>query len=222
MEYKIEQLPAGTRVFTTNTHRFGSDALLLAEFCEVRRSWAVADLCAGCGIVLLCLIDSGLQGPCAAVEIEPEAAALIELAAEQNQIKKLQVVKGDLCCYRPGCLFDLVSANPPYFNKGLLPQSPARAKARHEESLSLEELCQAAARLLKDGGRFCLCYPPARLGELFWVLGQHKLAPKRLRLVRKAPDAAPWLALVDARKNGGVGLTVLPECILPPGATTTF
>ena len=76
--------------------------------------------------------------------------------------------------------------------------------------------------LLKDRGRFCLCYPPARLAQLFAALSANRLAPKRLRLVRKTPETPPWLVLVDARKNGGAGLQILPDRILPPGAPVQY
>ena len=41
-----------------------------------------------------------------------------------------------------------------------------------------------------------------------------KLEPKRLRLVRHAPQAPPWLALVEARKRAGVALSVEPDLIM--------
>ena len=51
MEHSTEILYNKTEVYCSTVHRFGSDALLLARFCEPRRSQKAADLCSGCGIV---------------------------------------------------------------------------------------------------------------------------------------------------------------------------
>ena len=53
MEHSTEVLYNRTKVYCTPAHRFGSDALLLARFCEPKRSQTAADLCSGCGIVAL-------------------------------------------------------------------------------------------------------------------------------------------------------------------------
>ena len=53
MEHSTEVLYNRTMVYCTPAHRFGSDALLLARFCEPKRSQKAADLCSGCGIVAL-------------------------------------------------------------------------------------------------------------------------------------------------------------------------
>ena len=211
-----ETLPGGTAVYTAAHHRIGTDALLLADFCGAKRLWSVCDLGSGCGIVLLSLKDKGLRGPAAGVEIDPAGTALLQRAIEENHFADTEAVTADFTSYRPGRLFDLVVSNPPYFSAGLLPPEAGRARARHEVDASLGGLCETASLLLKDGGRFCLCFPPARLAELISCLHRCRLEPKRLQFCRKAHDAPPWLLLMDARKAGGTGLTVLPDFILPP------
>ena len=44
-----ETLTHGTCVFLSQRHRFGTDAMLLADFCRPRRAEFAADLCGGCG-----------------------------------------------------------------------------------------------------------------------------------------------------------------------------
>ena len=108
--------------------------------------------------------------------------------------------------------FDVVSCNPPYFSAGTgeTSQIPEHRLARHEEGCTLEEVCLAAGRLLRYGGRFCLCQRPQRLAEVFAAMSKAGLEPKRLRLVSKRWDTAPWLALVEGKKGASPGLTVLP------------
>ena len=42
-----ETLTHGTCVFLSQRHRFGTDAMLLADFCRPRRAEFAADLCGG-------------------------------------------------------------------------------------------------------------------------------------------------------------------------------
>lgn len=222
MTKRIETLPGGTTVFTAPGYAITTDSLLLADFCGAKPSFSVCDLGCGCGILLLCLADAGLRGPAVGVEINEDALSLFQDSIAENAFSNIQAVPGNLCEYRSPFPFDCVVANPPYFDAGAEARLPQRATARHEITATLEDFCVAASRLLKDGGRFCLCYPPARLAQLMHLLGQHGLAAKRLQLVRKSPNDAPWLALLDARKAGGVGLSILPDKLLPAGRPVTY
>ena len=214
MQPKIETLPNATMVYTDKAHRFGTDALLLASFCTWKPGFSVCDLGCGSGILLLCLADAGCRGRFTGIDIDPAAVALLQQAAETQPQLQIEAVCADFSSYKPTKLFDLLVSNPPYFSAGPLPPRAARAAARHETTCDLQALCRTAARLAKDGGRFFLCYPPVRLAELFSALRAEKLEPKRLRLVRHAPQAPPWLALVEARKRAGVALSVEPDLIM--------
>lgn len=220
--FKPEPLPGGTVVFTTPSHRFGTDALLLANFCVPYKRWSALDLGSGSGILLLTLLDRGLAGRAVGVELDEEGSHLLSAAIQKNGFANAQAVHADLRTYRSTHLFDLIISNPPYFSAGPLPPKEARARVRHETFCNMEDLCYTAAANLKDNGRFCLCYPANRLASLFASLAAHNLAPKRLQLARKGTDKQPWLALVDARKAGGEGLSILPDIILTPGNAFTY
>ena len=80
MAQGMELLDNGTKVFTGPGAAFGTDALLLARFAMPRRKETALDLCSGCGIVALAWHDAGHRGPCAAVELQPPASALLQAA----------------------------------------------------------------------------------------------------------------------------------------------
>lgn len=222
MDYQVETLPGGTQVYNNANHRFGTDSLLLAAFCETKPSWRACDLGTGCGILLLSLIDKGLTGDAVGIEIQPEGASLLAEAAKNNGLANVEALCQDFRQYRSSRRFDLVVSNPPYFTAGQHAANPARATARHQLTCTLQDLCMAAARLLKQGGRFCLCYPAEQLSPLFQALCDNKLEPKRIQFVRKSPLHSPWLVLVDARQSGGHGLTILPDILLPSGQPVTY
>ncbi|MGN0706856.1 MAG: tRNA1(Val) (adenine(37)-N6)-methyltransferase [Faecalibacterium sp.] len=219
MEHSTEILYNNTKVYCSRMHRFGSDALLLARFCVPGRAQRAADLCSGCGIVALEWHDRGHRGPCAAVELQPEASALLTQAVQEQDIGHITPYCADLRAFsKDAGRFDLCACNPPYFTAGQPSAQAARAQARHEVDCTLEDVCACAFRLLKDGGKLALCHRPERLAEVMAVLRSARLEPKRLAFVKNKPDSAPWLFLVEAQKNRRTGLRVEPDILLSTGA----
>ena len=72
----------------------------------------------------------------------------------------------------------------------------------------MEELCAAAARLVKNGGRFALCHRPERLTDVLCTLRSHSLEPKRLKLLSHSSAHPPSLILAEALRQGKPGLAV--------------
>lgn len=211
MEHIKEELQNGTPVFTNAGHPITTDALLLAGFCTVRRDDSVCDLGSGSGILLLSLVDRGAGGRAVGVEQSADGVCLLQMAAEAGGLAQVQAVQADLRAYHTGNPFDLVVCNPPYYANGPRPVGTQRAATRHQQACTIGQAAQAAGRLLKDNGRFCVCWPAAGLAALFEALGATSLAPRRLQLVRPRPEKPARLALVEARKFGGEGLEILPD-----------
>ena len=145
-----ETLTHGTCVFLSQRHRFGTDAMLLADFCRPRRAEFAADLCGGCGIVALRWHDEGHRGTCVSVELNGEAHGLLAaaLAAQPEAAQHIKAVHADLRTYAPAQAgqFHLAACNPPYFTGGHASPDPARAAARHEETCAFEDAAACAAR----------------------------------------------------------------------------
>ena len=124
-----ETLTHGTRVFLSQRHRFGTDAMLLADFCRPRRAEFAADLCGGCGIVALRWHDEGHRGTCVSVELNGEAHGLLAaaLAAQPEAAAHIKAVHADLRTYTPAQAgqFHLAACNPPYFTGGHVSPEPA-------------------------------------------------------------------------------------------------
>jgi tRNA1Val (adenine37-N6)-methyltransferase len=116
------------------------------------------------------------------------------------------IVTGDLRQpLLPAGQFELVVSNPPYFP---LNSGKSGGPARSEETCTLDQLCAAASRLVKNGGRFALCHRPERLADVICTLRAHDLEPKRLKLLRHGPDHPPSLLLVEALRQGKPGMKI--------------
>lgn len=222
---KLEPLGGGYCAVTSKSHTFGSDAILLADFAAPRGAKRLCDLCAGCGIVsLLWSADSasrpnGTAGRLIdAVEIQSGAVRLIKLAAQFNKLSGLRAVEADLRTLDTSFngAYDLVACNPPYkkTGTGAISKNSAALAARYETFCTLKDAVSVGARLLKNGGRFCLCHRPERLADAVTLMRVCNVEPKRLRLVQQRCSAKPWLLLIEGKKGGKPGLCIEPTLIV--------
>lgn len=201
-----EQLGPYTLAWPEGVFPLGGDTLALGRFATVRRGWRVCDLGTGSGALLLLLAgrETGLR--LTGVELDPLAAETARgnlrangLGGEirQESWQETSLLAGS---------FDLVVSNPPYFARG----SGGRGGPGRMEEGTLEQLCRAAARLVRSGGRFALCQRPERLTDLLCALRSSGLEPKRLKLVAASPAHVPSLVLLEGVRQGRPGLEVLP------------
>lgn len=202
---KTEQLGSYTLSWDSGVFPLGGDALALGEFSTVKPGWQVCDLGTGSGVLLLLLAGRGSGLDLTGIELDPLSAQTARENLAANRLSG-EIVTGDLrtAPLSPGS-FDLVISNPPYFPVG---SGKSGGQARSEECCSLEELCAAAGRLVKNGGRFALCHRPERLADVICALRAHGLEPKRMRLVSHSPEHSPSLLLLEAIKQGRPGLTI--------------
>ena len=200
-----EQLGPYTLSWPEGVFPLGGDALALGEFATVRPRWRVCDLGTGSGALLLLLARRAPDLQLAGVEADPLAARTARDNLAANGLPG-EIVLGD---WReaplPAGVFDLVVSNPPYFPPGSgRGDDPARMELRG----GLEELCAAAGRLLKNGGRFALCHRPERLCDAVCALRAQGLEPKRVKLLSHSPGHPPSLLLAEGVRQGRPGLTV--------------
>jgi tRNA1Val (adenine37-N6)-methyltransferase len=193
--------------------KLGQDSLLLANFTSLRPRERVCDLGCGVGVLPLLLLDREPSLSVTGVELCPEACALARHNLTDNGLAGT-VLQGDvrnIPALMPAGQTDLLICNPPYFPAGAGGVAAgAKGLARSDGAFGLDDLCAAARWLLKNGGRMALCWRPERLCGLLSALRAAELEPKRLQLVQARPDKAPFLALVECRRQGGPGLEVLP------------
>ena len=215
-----EMLGEKLSICVSPVHKFGTDAFLLSDFAFPRRKDLCCDLGTGCGIIPM-LWFRGEGGPkkAFAVDIQPKAIEQLTETVKQNGLDdRLIPVLADLkdLSALPAGELDLVTCNPPYKAKGsgILNELDAETIARHEVLCTVEDVCLAAARLLKFGGRLCLCQRPERLADTLCAMRAAKIEPKRLRMVQQRGDSAPWLFLVEGKKGSRSYMQVMPPLLI--------
>ena len=219
---RFEKLTDAISVCVTPEHRFGTDAFLLAAFAAVRRKDVVCDLGTGCGIIPLLLSRKEPPKKIYAVEIQEQAVCQLQKSITFSHLEGTIVpIHADLKKIpgiMPGTL-DVVTCNPPYKagGAGILSELTAEQIARHEILCTIDDVCSAAARLLKFGGKLCICQRPERLADVIAAMRTAGIEPKRLRFVAKTPKDAPWLFLIEGKKGSKPFLQVEPTLAVYDG-----
>lgn len=220
---KKEPLGNGIEIYVSEKHRFGTDAILLANFADPKRSDTVCDLGTGCGIIPFLWYRRREHIAVTGVEIQPDACLLAERSAEENGLSEnfsvicsdLQDLKGKV----PFGSFRLVTCNPPYKadGAGIRSKSVADKIARHEISCSLDDIIGVAAKLLQTSGRLCMCNRPERITDMVCSMREHGIEPKRMRIVCQRVGVEPWLVLLEGRRCGKPGLRIMPPLYIQEG-----
>ena len=211
----------GLRVIQrADAFRFGTDAVLLADFAAPRRHDRVCDLGTGTGIIPLLLYARKNTTSADAVEIQPDMADMAARSMAMNGLnEKIRVLPGDLRSIRtllPHARYDLVTCNPPYGKAGgtLLNPDASKRLARHEESCAIEDVACAAAWLLQNGGRLCCVFPAARMIALSDAMRKYRMAPKRIRMVHSRVEKAAHLCLMEGMLDARPGLIIEPPLVI--------
>lgn len=212
----IEYIGEKLQLIVSKAHTFGTDALLLASFASPNKNHLACDFGTGCGIIPFYWLREELCKQIYTVEIQKKGYNQLVRSIEINSIDKIRPFNCDLRelpADIPKGKFDLITMNPPYTkeNSGIVSESESDKIARHGVMCSLEDVCQTASKMLKFGGRLCMCLRPERLFELTGAMQKFNIEPKRLRFVSQKDGLTPWLVLVEGKLGRKPGLVVEPE-----------
>lgn len=113
--------------------------------------------------------------------------------------------------------FDVVTCNPPYFktdNSDFLNDNSVKTLARHEVTLSLDDVLSGASYLLKSGGIFAMVHRTERFIEIVEKMKKYRLEPKKIQFVYPKKGKDSDLFLIEGIKNGNSGLKLLSPLVV--------
>ena len=199
---------------------FGMDAVLLSGFVRAKEGESLLDIGTGTGILPLLLSAKTKCAHLTGLEIQEESADMARRSVALNHLEeRITIVTGDVkeagLVFAPAS-FDCITCNPPYMigEHGIQNPDAPKAIARHEILCTFEDVAAATEKLLRPGGRFYLVHRPFRLAEILVTLTEHKLEPKRMRLVYPYVDKEPNMVLIVAVRGARSRMTVEPPLIL--------
>jgi len=143
--------------------KVGTDGILLGAWADITDCSQILDIGTGTGLIALMLAQrSPSHTQIDAIEIDQEAYTQAkENVARSPWAGRIQIIHDSIQTYASACLkrYDLIVANPPFFENTCL--SASRTLARHRQSLSPIDLISAADQLLAVNGKLAIIYPTA-------------------------------------------------------------
>ena len=199
--------------------RFGTDAVLLADFARVKKGERVCDMGTGTGVLPLLLSARSEDTQFDAFELQGDIADMAARSVDANGLAhRIRIYHAD-CRYAAKLIgyesCRLVVTNPPYTaaGTGLVSPDESRALSRSDSEITIVAWMAACSRVLQNGGRLCCIFPAPRLLQLCDAMRQARVEPKRVRLVAARASAAPKLVMVEGLKGGRPGLHMEPLLI---------
>ncbi len=218
---KIEFLGNNIKIIVSNNHKFCTDTFLLADFSCAKKHYNTVDLGTGCGAIPLLWNRDGVAKHTVAVDIQLDACELLEKSIKINHLeKKISVINDDINNLEnklKKSYYDLVVCNPPYtpIGAGLQNEYQPKKIARHEVKCTIDDITIIASKLLKFGGKFCLCSRPQYLCNVIESMRKSGIEPKKIRFVHSKINKASKLFLIEGKRGrNSSGLIVLEPLIL--------
>ena len=195
---------------------FSLESVLIPRFCNLKKNMKIIDFCTGNApipLILSTLTNSNIIG----VEIQKEVFELavqsVKLNNLEDRIKILNMDVKNLSEMFETDTFDLITCNPPYFKvveSSNLNENQIKTNARHETLIDLKDILSVSKKLLKNNASLVMVHRTERVSEILIKMKEYNLEPKRIRFIYPKIGENSNLVLIEARKNGKIGVKVLP------------
>jgi tRNA1Val (adenine37-N6)-methyltransferase len=169
--------------------KVNTDAVLLGAWVLPNGSKSILDIGTGTGVIALMLAQKS-SARIIAIDIDPNSTDQASLNVEESTFRNIEVrnVSFQRLAETSNDKFNLIVTNPPYFTGSLKSSNETRTLARHNDSLSFEDLIKGVKKLLDEKGKFCLILPKKEAIE-FRALAEHQgLYLSKLLRVRTKSD----------------------------------
>lgn len=195
--------------------RFSLDSILLPNFVTINQNIEkILDIGTGNAPIPL-ILSTKTSASIYGIEIQEESFKMARESIELNHLKnRIEMLHGDVRNY-PFELeqFDIITCNPPYFKvkeTSHFNQNDAKTIARHEVTLTLEDVLKLARKLLKNQGIVALVHRPERLVDILTEMRKQNIEPKKIQFVYPKQNQNSHILLIEGKKNGKSGLKILP------------
>ncbi len=203
--------------------RFGTDAVALVHFAKNAVCTSMLDLCTGSGIIPVLFSAYNKCPDIRGIEIQEDIADMAQRTVRMNALEnRIKITAGDLReaeNFFPKHYFDVITCNPPYIKAGagIVGEADTKIISRHEVMCRLEDVIRVSASLLNQRGRLFIVHKPFRLTDIFCLMREYKIEPKRMQSVYAGTDRPPSLVLVEGLAGGGSDLRIEKPVILQKG-----
>ena len=194
-----------------DSFNFGIDAVLLANFAlrenliDKTKQIKICDFCTGTlpiPLIMYAKWNMSSTPKIDAFEIDEEQVSLCDksIAWNKENVPAAINIDNDIKVYNDDIKnifldkekyksfyesYDIVTVNPPYIKKGsgLLNQNNNKIKARHEISITFDDICKAASLILKSNKNFFIIHKAERFTEITYTLKKYSFAVKKVAFI---------------------------------------
>lgn len=205
----------------TDWFSFSLDSVLLPNFVALNKNVKkILDIGTGNAPIPLILstkTDAEIYGIEIQKEVYEMARETIELNSLESKIKLINDDVNEIDKYFKPETFDVILSNPPYFKlngKSKLNEVNTKAIARHEISLTLDQLLTVSSKLLKNKGKFAMVHRVDRLTEILSLMKERNIEPKRIKFIFPKENTTSNLFLVEGVKNANSGIKTINYIIV--------
>lgn len=200
---------------------FSLDSLLVSEFASITKyTNKIVDLGTGNGVIPL-FLSKKTKAKITGIEIQEISSDLAKRNVQLNNLEdQISIINDDMKNWRKyfrNNSIDMVISNPPFFkfdgNEKQLNDLTQLTLARHEISITLEEIIQTASNLLKDKGHFALVHRVDRFMDIIENMKKYDIEPKKIQFCHTKINKEGKILLVEGIKYGKPGLRILPPLI---------
>ena len=205
----------------TEYFKMSMDSMLLANFVTINlRDKKILDIATGNAPIPM-LLTYRTKAKIYGVELQREVYNLGRVSIKENNMhNQIELINDDarnLFDIFESDTFDVITCNPPYFktnNKKFENDNVVRALARHEKSLTLDDVFMLSRKLLKNNGKFAMVHRTERLIEIIETARKYNFEVKKVRFVYSKITKNSDLILIECVLNGNPGLKMLPPLII--------
>ena len=201
--------------------KFSLDSVLLTKFVTINlRHKKLIDLATGNAPIPL-LLSYRTKAKIFGIEYQACVCDLGKQSVLENKMdEQIELICDDVRALNNrfnSDYFDVVTCNPPYFktdNKEFLNNNDVKSLARHEVTLTLDDVLKQASYLLKSGGIFAMVHRTERFIEIIEKMKQYNIEPKRIQFIYPKKNRESDLFLIEGIKNGNSGIKMLTPLIV--------
>ena len=192
-QFTIEQEHAAMKV--------GTDGVLLGAWASVPEPGSrVLDIGTGTGLIALMIAQRSKDARVDALELDPSSAS----QAKENFLSspwkdRISCIHSSFQEYSSQCksLYDLIICNPPFFSASSKTPSKEKNLARHDDSLSMDDILKGSLALMQKKSIISLILPAQKETQALDLIKEHHLHCNRLTRVIPAPGKATKRILME-------------------------
>ena len=192
-QFTIQQEQAAMKV--------GTDGVLLGAWASVPGPGSrVLDIGTGTGLIALMLAQRTKSVAVDALEIDSSSARQAKENFQNSPWKeRINCIQSSFQDYssQSKSRYDLIICNPPFFSGSSKTPSREKNLARHDDSLSLEDIFRGSVSLMKKTTIISLILPIQKEGQAMDLITEHKLYCNRLTWVKPAPGKSTKRVLLE-------------------------